>query len=192
MTVVPNGVEVPPETAPDGGAVGTLSVLEPVKDLDTFLDAAVLLGDLPFVVYGRGSEEERLRRRAQELGLADRVSFPGHVPAETALAGLRILVISSVMENAPMSMLEAMARGVPVVATAVGGIPELAPPGTAVLVPPRDPAALAAAIAALLADPDAARAQAERALAHVREHLSAGAMGRAVEAVYGRALERRA
>ena len=81
MTVVPNGVEVPPETTPGGGAVGTLSVLEPVKDLDTFLDAAALLGDVPFVVYGTGLRGGAAARRAGELGLADRVAFPGHVPA---------------------------------------------------------------------------------------------------------------
>ena len=80
----------------------------------------------------------------------------------------------------------------PVVATAVGGIPELAPPGTPSSSRRATRRRWRRRSRRLLADPDAARAQAERALAHVREHLSAGGDGRAVEAVYERALERRA
>jgi glycosyltransferase involved in cell wall biosynthesis len=195
LVVIPNGVELRGGAAGGGEAVGTLSVLEPVKGLDTFLDAAAALAGehpgVPFVINGTGSEEARLRRRGREL-LGDRVAFPGHVPAADALGGLRILVVSSVMENAPMSLLEAMAGGVPVVATTVGGIPELAPPGTAELVPPGDAAALAAAIGRLLDDPERAREQAARALAHVEAHLSAGAMTGRIEALYNRLMERRA
>jgi glycosyltransferase involved in cell wall biosynthesis len=176
VEVVWNGVEVPDEPLAGGEAVGTLSVLEPVKDIDTFLDAAALF-DAPIRVYGAGSEAERLSRR---------VELQGHVPAAEALRSLRVLVISSVMENAPMSMLEAMAAGVPVVATTVGGIPELAPPGTAILVPPRDPRALADGVRRLLDDPGLARAQAARAREHVRAHLSAEGMARHVEAIYER------
>lgn len=176
MEVVWNGVEVPAEPLAGGAAVGTLSVLEPVKDLDTFLDAAERF-DAPVAVFGTGSEAERLSRR---------VALRGHVPAREALRELRILVISSVMENAPMSMLEAMAAGVPVVATRVGGIPELAPAGTALLVPPQDAAALAAAVRRLLEDPPLAAQQAARAREHVRAHLSAEAMARRVEAIYER------
>lgn len=191
LTVIPNGVPVPPMREEQGTVVGTLCELQPVKDLGTFLAAAALVPDAPLAVYGTGPEEPRLRQRGRELGLAGRLEFRGHVPSAEALAHMRILVIASVMENAPMSMLEAMAAGVPVVATAVGGIPELAPDGTASLVPPRDPRKMAAAIEGLLADPAAARVQAERAHAHAEASLGADLMAGRMDAVYRRALESR-
>ena len=104
------------------------------------------------------------------------VGFPGHVPAHDALARLRVFVLSSYMENAPLALLEAMAAGVPVVATRVGGVPELVPEGTGLLVAPGDPAALAAAIGRLLDDPALARAQAAAARRHVVAGGGAAAM----------------
>lgn len=190
LLIVPNGVRLGP-LLPPGDAVGTLSVLDPVKGLDVFLDAAARLArDRPalrFVVAGRGPEEAALRARAARLGLGSRVTFPGYVPAGEVLARLGVLALPSLMENAPMALLEAMAAGVPVVASRVGGIPELAPPGTALLVPPRDPAALAEAVASLLDDPAARAAQRERGRERVEREGSREVMTERMLEVYARA-----
>ena len=190
LTVVPNGVPVPALLF-GGTAVGTLSVLEPVKGLDVFLDAVARIApdrpEVPFVVFGSGSQDAELRQRAAALGLADRVTFAGHTPAADALARLAVLALPSLMENCPMAMLEAMAAGVPVVASRVGGIPEMGPPGTAVLVPSKDPAALATALAALLDDPSARASQAAAARAHVEREASQAVMTERMRAVYDRA-----
>lgn len=196
IRVVPNGVEMPAVPAERGRTVGTLSVLEPVKDLPTFLRAAAVLAadrpDLPFAVFGEGSQRASLEAQARDLGLGTRVRFAGHVDREAALAELRILVLPSLVETAPMALLEAMAAGIPAVAARVGGIPEIAGRGTVALVAPGDPAALATAVARLLDDPPAAAAQAAAARARVRERFSAQACATATLAVYEEAVARHA
>jgi glycosyltransferase involved in cell wall biosynthesis len=142
LVVVPNGVDVPDAMIERGDRVGTVALLEPVKGLEYLIDAMRIL-DRPLVIFGTGSQEAALRARAAGLD----VEFAGYVPATEALTRLSVFVLPSIMENSPLALLEAMAAGIPVVASDVGGIPEYAPPGA--LVPPRDPAAHAAAIAAL-------------------------------------------
>lgn len=159
IAVVPNGVDVPAEPLPRGELVGTLSAHEPVKRLDVFLDAVPLVlrrrPETRFAVYGTGSLEARLRERARGLPVA----FPGHAPAETALRSLAVLALPSDMETSGLALLQAMAHGVPAVATRVGGIEETAPEGAATLIPPGDPQALAAAILELLENPELAEAR---------------------------------
>jgi glycosyltransferase involved in cell wall biosynthesis len=123
-------------------------------------------------VAGSGPDEERLVALATELGLSDRVRFAGFVPHGPALVALLdaadVFVLPSRSEGLPHSLAEAMARGLPVVATAVGGIPELLGDGSGVVVTPGDPAALARAIAALHADPPRRAALSASSLARVR------------------------
>lgn len=194
ITVVPNGIAIGPRGAPHDGAVGTLSVLEPVKGLDVFLQAAARLAPdrpgLAFTIHGEGSLGGELRALAGRLGIADRVGFPGHTPSAQALGGLAVLALPSLMENVPLALLEAMAAGVPVVASRVGGIPETAPEQTAQLVPSGDPEALAAAIGRLLDDPALARAQAGAAREHVEREHSVAVMTERLLAVYERTLGR--
>ena len=139
----------------------------------------------PVVVFGAGSAAA-LRADAARRGLA--VKLAGFRPAGEALGRLAVLAVPSHYENQPMAMLEAMAAGVPVVATCVGGIPEIAPPGTALLVPPGDPGALAGALADSLADPDAARARAEAARVHVTEQADPARHADLILAAYRQAL----
>jgi glycosyltransferase involved in cell wall biosynthesis len=188
LRIVPNGVELRPPPARRGELVATLSLLEPVKGLDVFLRAVARLApgrpDVRFAMFGSGPEAAALARLAAELGLDGRVSRPGFVPAPEALARMRVLVLPSYVENHPMAMLEAMAAGVPVVATAVYGVPEIADDATAWLVPPGDPAALATAIARVLDDPAEAAARARAARERVARTFSADANLRATVALY--------
>jgi glycosyltransferase involved in cell wall biosynthesis len=177
MTVIANGVD-PRGVLParNGGSplVGTLAVLEPVKGLDVFLRAA-----------------DRVALAA-DLGLADRVCMPGHVSAPDALARLAVFVCSSHFESSGIALLEAMAAGVPAVATAVGGIPENAPPGTAALVSDGDVGGMAAAIVRLVDRPEVALRQAAAARAHVERRRTATATVEATIELYERLLGTRA
>ncbi|MFL5834850.1 MAG: glycosyltransferase family 4 protein [Solirubrobacterales bacterium] len=188
IEVIANGVE-PPPLLPPGELVGTISLLEPVKDLDTFLRAAALVREkrpqTRFAVYGSGTMQDRLEGLTRELGLEASLSFPGHLPVDQALSTLRLYVLCSLLENCPMSLLEAMAAGRPAVATAVGGVPEIA--GEAVpLVPPHDPGALAAEILRLLESPELAAEVAARGQERVGSKFTAAANAEQMLALYER------
>jgi glycosyltransferase involved in cell wall biosynthesis len=191
IVVIPNGVSIPAHPRTGGERVGTVTTLEPVKALDVFLRAAARLAreraGLGFAIYGNGSERERLLDLGHELSLADRLEMPGAVEREVAFGELAVFVLSSYMENCPMALLEAMAAGVPAVATSVGGVPEIAH-GVVRLVAPGDEDGLAAAVSSLLDDPDAARSQAEAARERVAEIYSSAANADATLGLYERLL----
>ncbi len=194
ITVIPNGVALGAVLPARGELVGTLTSFAPVKGLDVFLDAAAAVRashpQARFALFGDGEGAAALQARARSLGLDGAVGFPGQVPAHEALAQLGVLVLSSYMEGAPLALLEAMAAGVPVVATRVGGIPELVPEGTGQLVAPGDAAGLAAAIARLLDDPALANAQAAAARRHVEAGGGADTMADRTLALYEALLAR--
>ena len=133
-----------------------------------------------------GAHRDGLEREARELGVANRVRFLGRrddIPA--LLAAADALVLPSWVEGLPLVVLEAMAAGVPVVATSVGGTPEAVVDGeTGLLVPPRDVTALAGAIDAVLADPDRARRFGEAGRRRVRERFDADAAAQRVLGLY--------
>jgi glycosyltransferase involved in cell wall biosynthesis len=195
IRVVPNGVSAESGSSGNGREVGTLSLLEPVKDVGTFLAAAALLAgtrnDLRFVVFGEGSERHALELRAQQLGIGDRVSFPGYVERAQALRRLRVLVLPSIVESAPMSLLEAMAAGVPVVASRTGGIPEITAEDTALLVDPGDAQGFATAIGRLLDDDDFRRERVRAGRSRIAAHYTLSMNADATLNVYEEALARR-
>jgi glycosyltransferase involved in cell wall biosynthesis len=170
-----------------------LARLDAQKGLFDLLEAAVLVPDANFVIAGDGQERKRLEDTARTLAVDGRVLFLGHredVPE--LLAACDLFVLPSLYEGFPLSVLEAMAAGRPVVATAIGGTEEAVINGeTGLLVPPHDPAALAAAIRSLLSDPPLGRrlglAGRERAL----REFSAEKMVREVTELYERILSRR-
>ena len=143
---------------PSAQIVGVVARLEPEKGHATLIDAwpAVLRScpDAYLLIVGEGSRCDALTEQAAELGIGHRVVFTGRredVPAITA--ALDVAVLPSYREAQGLSVLEAMALSRPVVASNVGGIPEMIEDGvTGLLVPPRDPGALADAIVRLLAD----------------------------------------
>jgi glycosyltransferase involved in cell wall biosynthesis len=172
MVTVYNGIELPAELPARASATEPPTLLEiarlcEIKGQRELIDALArmehpdarlqLAGD---DIEQGGAYRSLLERQASERGVADRVAFLGYradVPALIAAAS--VVVLPSWIEGLPLVLLEAMAAGVPVVATAVGGTPELVVDGdTGLLVPPRDPGALASALDSLLADP--ARAEA--------------------------------
>jgi glycosyltransferase involved in cell wall biosynthesis len=110
-------------------------------------DALVRVPTLRFLVYGDGPDLARVRSRAAALGLESRVRFPGHVlDAVARIKGADLLVHPSLSEGLPNAILEAMAVGTPVVATAVGGVPELIEDGVTGVAVPAEAPALANAI----------------------------------------------
>jgi len=141
-----------PRTAPDDGplVVGSVGRLEPPKAYRDLIDAASIAlaayPDMRFRLVGDGSERHALERRAAHLG--ERFVFAGWSDDSLAeIAAMDIYVVSSVTETTNLSLLEAMALGVPVVATAVGGIPDVVEDGVSgLLVPSHSPDELANAI----------------------------------------------
>jgi glycosyltransferase involved in cell wall biosynthesis len=195
MVVIPNGIDLP-EFAPEKGEeIGTLSVLERFKGIDVFLRAVAEMAprhpEWKFVTYGSGSDAGRLESLARELGVDERISRPGFVPGSEALRRLRVYVLSSYWENAPMALLEAMAAGVPVVATAVDGVPEIVDSSVAQMVPAGEPTAIAEAVERLCGDEGLREAQVRAARDRVERRFTATANARAILDLYERLLRDR-
>lgn len=145
------------EPAPLGDATFVfVGRLTEQKALPVLLEALRSVPDARLVLVGDGPERIELDRRAHELGIADRVELAGARPRDEALrylAGARATVLPSAWENLPHAAVESLSVGTPVVATAVGGVPEVVLDGTnGLLVPPSDAPALAAALQSLLDD----------------------------------------
>jgi len=138
------------------------------------------------LVVGEGPERSRVERAAEEEGIAERVVFVGHVgDVRPYYAAADVLALPSHSEGSPNVLLETMAAGVPAVATAVGGVPEIATDGkTALLVPPRDPAAMAGALARVLTDARLAEELAANATRLVSAGYSPEAYARALFGIY--------
>jgi glycosyltransferase involved in cell wall biosynthesis len=176
---------------PSGAFVaGSVAQLRGEKALDVLVRAAQLLAlrvpGARIVIAGHGPEEHPLRALISELGLEDTVLLIGprdDVP--DVLAALDVAVCCSRYEGAPLSVMEYMAAGLPVVATNVGGLPDLIEDGThGSIVPPEDPEALAAALAALAGDPDARAAMGAAAGERQRTEFDLDVLVRRVEALY--------
>jgi glycosyltransferase involved in cell wall biosynthesis len=170
--------------------VGALANLRPVKGLDVLLRAAALVGaahpDVQFRVAGEGDERPSLEQLAAAQGLADRFGFLGSVADVPAfVGGLDVAVLSSWSEGMSNAVLEYMAAGRPIVATAVGATTELIDDGVhGLLVPPGQPERLAGAIDALLRDPVRAARLGAAARRRVEERYSREAMVRTFEDFY--------
>jgi sugar transferase (PEP-CTERM/EpsH1 system associated) len=178
-------------------AVGVVGRLVAVKDHATFLRAAAQVGArLPaarFVIVGSGPLRESLAALARQLGIASEVRMlPARADVAGVFAALDALVVSSVSEGCSNVILEAMAMGKPVVATAVGGNPELVDDGhTGLLVPPKDVDRLAAAMCRLGGDQAAATAMGAAGRRVALERFGLDHMIHEVDALYARLLAAR-
>jgi glycosyltransferase involved in cell wall biosynthesis len=201
ITVIPSGTDLDAlaGTAPAGvrerlgwpadtPLLVNVGALTPEKGHATLLRAAAALRatrpDARWVVAGDGPERSHLARLAAALGVQDTVTFLGHVDDVAALlADATVVVSASDAEGLGSTLIDAMALARPVVATEVGGVPELLRPDAGLLVPPGDGHALAAAIATLLRDPAAAASLGARAR-RAAERFAIGRMAERTREVY--------
>lgn len=150
--------------ADDAAVAGWVGRMSREKGVDVFIDAMRLLdASLTACAIGEGAERQREQARAETL-LGSRMRWPGMIPEAGRLCqAFDVFVLSSRTEGIPIALLEAIAAGTPVVATAVGGVPDVITPREGWLVPPDDPEALAAAIGHVLSDRSEAGERASRA-----------------------------
>jgi len=198
ITIVPNAAATSGDVRPDPrlraeltqgltkSLVLTVARLDAQKGITHLLDAAAGVPEAIFAIAGDGPDRASLEAHASSLGITDRVRFLGHrrdVPALLAAADL--FVLPSLHEGLPLAALEAMAAGVPVIATAIGGTSEIVRDGeTGTLVPPADGVALAAAITRALSNRERATRLASAARVLVQREYSVDSMVRAVSDVY--------
>jgi glycosyltransferase involved in cell wall biosynthesis len=197
LRVVHNGVareEFEPVTLqPDATDLMFIGEFRPVKGIDVLIDA---IGQLrragravTATLVGDGPERAGLVAQAERLGLGQAIRFMPAMPARKAQALGRLMVVPSRAESLPYVVLEAAASAKPLIATRVGGIPEIYGPLTNTLIPPEDATALAAAIAGSLDDPAAAAKTAQQISARVAASFSRDAMVDGVLAGYRAALD---
>jgi len=170
----------------DSTLVGTVARLDPVKRLDVLLQALASLNDVYTIIVGDGPERTRLEALSKQSEIGGRVHFAGQQEdVRPWLAAMDVFALSSDWEGMSNALLEAMAASLPVVAAAVGGTPEVVVDGvTGLLVPPRDPDALAQAITRLLRDPDLRRRMGCAGRERVEQHFSIKETVRQTEALY--------
>jgi glycosyltransferase involved in cell wall biosynthesis len=173
---------------PDATLACTVGALVPHKDHVTLLHAARRLAStfpkLHWVIAGEGPLRPLLEWLRRELDLTDRVHLLGQVNYPLRIiADADLYVMSSREEGLGTSVLDAMARGIPVASTSAGGLPEMLVQGAGLLVPPRNPEALAGAVRRLLCDSDLRRRVIEQARRNV-ERFGADRMAAEVRSVY--------
>jgi len=209
ITVIENGVDLKRftggpgtgrlhrELGVDAGTplIGVVSRLNPDKGLSYLLRAAAALGAswpaARFVLFGDGPGRAALEAEAAELGVANRVAFLGfRTDVAELLPELTVSVLPSLSEAMSNVVLESMASERPVVATRVGGLPEVMEDGVhGCLVPPADAAALARALAMLLEDPEQARVMGRAGREHISRHFSQERMIERTQGLYERLLK---
>jgi glycosyltransferase involved in cell wall biosynthesis len=195
VSVVHNGVRdnelVPLADAPNAADIVYLGELRSLKGIDVLIDAMAALRDaghpLTAQFVGEGGERAALEARVAQLNLNSQIEFCGARPTREALAMGRIVVLPSRAESLPYVVLEAAAAGKPLIATNVGGIPEIFGPWAGHLVAPGDAAALARAIGGAIEDPAVSLDQASALRARIAEKFSAAAMVDSILGAYQQA-----
>jgi len=194
---VPNGLR-PEEFEPVGAnpnAVDFLFIgmLRDLKGPDVFIDAIARLRDsgrpATALVVGDGPDREAYRQKVRDLGLEGQIEFRDPMPAREAFALAKTVAVPSRAESMPYIVLETLAAGKPLIATLVGGIPEIFAEKASALIEPGNPERLAEAMADALDHPDLLAAETEALRRSVRERYSLERMAGTVEAAYRAFLE---
>jgi glycosyltransferase involved in cell wall biosynthesis len=177
---------------PDALVVGWVGRLSKEKGADVMLEAlAGADARWQLSVVGTGDQFEKLRRQAEKLRIADRVTWHGPIAnAGSLLTAFDAFVLSSRTEGTPITLFEAMHAGVPIVATRVGGVPDVVTPSHAILVPSEAPEMIAQALAAVASEPSAATARSVLARERLLESFGGARWLAAVGAVYDAARAR--
>jgi glycosyltransferase involved in cell wall biosynthesis len=194
--VVRNGLRPeefePVKAAPDATDILYLGALRDLKGVDVLIEALAILKEsgrpVTATIVGDGPDEERYRATVAASGLDELVRFQPPTPTRLALAQGRAIVVPSRAESMPYVVLEAIAGGLPIVATRVGGIPEIFGPFSDELAPAGDALALAEALWRMKADPAAAAASAAARKRHISGEFSLASMAVRVESVYREAV----
>lgn len=198
LVLIYNGVELPVALTTalqaraelglpaESAVIGAVSRLDAVKGVSILIQALARVDEAHLAIIGDGPERVALETLACSLGVAGRVRWAGHRrDVQHLLPAFDLFVQSSLHEGLPNAVLEAMAAGLPVVATAVGGTPEVVVDGvTGVLIPPLDPDALARAITRLLQDSDLRGAMGRAGRERVGQLFSAARMVERTEWLY--------
>ncbi len=182
---------------PEDRVVGMAGRLETVKGSPVFIEAAAHIAkkrtDVRFIAAGEGSLRPAMEHRAQELGIGDRVIFTGwREDIHEMISLMDVMVLPSLNEAVGIAAIEAQAEGVPVVASKVGGIPEIVKDRkTGILVPPSDAGAIAEAVIGLLGDKQKCAAMGEAGKAWVRDRFKAEDMADKTSELYMRLLRKK-
>lgn len=170
--------------------LAVVSVLRPGKGIDVLIEAVRSLPECRVLLVGDGPMRSSWTAAAVDAGVADRFVWAGfRTDVEQLLPGCDLLVHPTLEDAFPTVLLEAMAAGLPVVASDVGGVPEIVRPGrTGSLVPPGDARQLSTAIEVLLRAPSRRQSMGEAARERVSEHFSTEAWIARLESVYGEVL----
>lgn len=174
--VVPNGIDEhrfapADDRSTDGSTILWLGLLAAVKRVDLLVRVVAELPQAHLVLVGDGPERDRITALIAELDVAGRIELRGHVDDPAAMFRTAdMFALPSAAEGLPLSLLQAMSSGLPAVASAVGGIPDVIRPGIdGLLIAPDDPAALAGALGELLDDAELRRTMGK----HARERVLA-------------------
>jgi glycosyltransferase involved in cell wall biosynthesis len=195
VSVVANGIGTaemqPVEPVADAADIVNVGEFRHIKGTDVLIDAVAELHRMgrkvSLAIAGDGEEAEALRAQVARLGLTGSVRFLGHTPARRAFGFGHLLVVPSRADSLPYVVIEAGGAGIPMIASNVGGIPEIFGPEVE-LVPPDNPVQLAKAVAAAIDNPEATRAAADRLRQRVAQSFSQDAMVEGVLAGYDAAI----
>ena len=181
---------------PNNFIVGTLAVLKPRKGISTLINAAKVIvqncSNVKFLIIGKGPLKKELENQIKSLNLQNHVIFYDYVEnLVDAYKVFNLLVLPSLTEGFPAVLLEAMAFGMPVVATRVGGVPEAIEDGVSgILIPPKNPEALAGAIIKIYKNPEIVSEMVKNARSRFEKYFTAETTAHQYEKVYEELLGR--
>ncbi len=188
IEIIHNGLRpeefVPVAQNPDAADFVFVGELRALKGIFPLVEALARTPEAKLVIAGDGPDRAALEARISELNISDRVRLVGSRPAREVFAMGRCVIVPSLAESLPYVVLEAAAAQLPVIATRVGGIPEIFGPTEQSLVPSNDAASLATAMADFLNAPTKAEAEMTARLHHVQATFSVTRMTDAVEKLY--------